>query len=619
METIIELKQSNNNTDVIQNGIFNVTLDQPLKLNKNDTLGLKSCYIDTISESEGKIVIPTEFEDITFTFGLYLQDQPTTIEKAGKAKTYFKTDADGPVNSLVARPNGDNYILCSKDPTSKHATPSTTMYEYKGLSMKDFEGTHTIRDKTLKGFLQYKDSTGNIRSFNYELEAKTWRKIAKENPNTETYTFNENSDWQIAPNLPLICDYNAWGPGKPVRINPNNVNSEGTGYDNFNHGEFIFVEMLTGNEISTANIYNPWLFDVTIHIPADSYQPLKLTQMLTKELNRALSSDNTIPYDDISKNMLLQSLTQIRTRGETKNASPIVPGNPFWISEDGLDAIQYTGTGQTNNYLFGCSAFEIGFDIESNLASIDSMHSDIYSGNNPCIVPFQQNNKQFVINKMGGMFLTDCTYSDLLIKSLNLPSSIFTLSTGSTTVPIGALTESTFFTFNLQDGINVTGMSIFNDAFITKGSNSANGAKTYDIAPVYASDGADYTTVKGIVSTQVNNILGLAPIGINPNEDDDSTPYYQIEIDSNFSLNKVSNAKESKQIMAVVNKYYSVNSFTIGDSSMSSLYIHDSDEPMLLKDFSVRILDPDGDEIDPNIIQSNNVIFLSLMRNNPQL
>ena len=611
-ETIIELKQNNINTDVVQNGIFNVTLDTSILISKNDTINLKSCFIDTISENEGKIVIPKEFQDITFTFGLYLQDQPTTIQLAKDAKTYYNLVANTEEKASNTRPNGQNYILCSKDPGPNHLSVPVAMQKYTSFELRDKESGRVIRDKHMRGFLQYKDSAGVIKPYNFVVSSKEFLKLVH-HQQQDGVIMNNPAQFEAPPPLPIVCQRDAWGPNTPMRVNPAVVNSEGTGQDNFNRGNFIFVSMLGGTPLTGNNIYNPWLFDVTIHIPANAYEPLKLTELMTKELNNALGVDNTIPLNDISRNNLLQSLTQLRARGVTQNADPIVAQNPYWVSEDATDALTYAGN--ANNYLFGASGFEFGYDPETNLASIDSMHSSVYSGNQTAIVPFQKNGKQFVINKTGGIFMTACSYSDLLTIGLNLPPTIFTAETGSRTGDIGTLQNSTFFTFDLQDGLNVTGMQVFNDAMISKGSVSTGGVKTFDVAPLYAIDQPTYGTLNGIVSTQINNILARAPIGANPEADDDSTPYYQIEIDSNFTLNKVSNGLNSKKIMAVVNKYYSVNSFTIGDSSMSSMYIHDSDEPTLIKNFSVRILDPDGNEIDPAVIQDNNVIFLSVMQN----
>ena len=112
MESLIELRQQNKQTNVLSNGDFECQI-APLTLMRNDTIAIKQAFIDNIAKESGKIIIPKDVSSITFKYCMYLQDQDTTIEKAYASRDYFPdtiVEADSPT--------GKNYVLSSKDPGS---------------------------------------------------------------------------------------------------------------------------------------------------------------------------------------------------------------------------------------------------------------------------------------------------------------------------------------------------------------------------------------------------------------------------------------------------------------------------------------------------------------------
>ena len=106
MESLIELRQRNQTTNVITNGDYECEIP-PLTLYKNDTIQLKQAFIDNIAKESGKILIPKDVDSITFKYCMYLQDQDTTVETAAASRNYIPAETN--------TPTGKNYILSSKD------------------------------------------------------------------------------------------------------------------------------------------------------------------------------------------------------------------------------------------------------------------------------------------------------------------------------------------------------------------------------------------------------------------------------------------------------------------------------------------------------------------------
>ena len=64
--------------------------------------------------------------------------------------------------------------------------------------------------------------------------------------------------------------------------------------------------------------------------------------------------------------------------------------------------------------------------------------------------------------------------------------------------------------------------------------------------------------------------------------------------------------------MAIVSRYYELNSFTSGSSADSLVYTHESEEPITLSSFGIRILKP-SKEIADNLGKQTTV-FLEIIR-----
>ena len=698
MESLIELRQQNKQTNVTSNGDFECQI-VPLTLMRNDTIAIKQAFIDNIAKESGKIIIPKDVSSITFKYCMYLQDQDTTVEKAFASRDYF------PDTILEAdSPTGKNYVLSSKDPggggqpvvisavsaATDCLITTATAHNFvvgnkvviKGISSSTstaINGTHVVetvvdsdkfqvgfnsitndltlgadpqvvldsvdmchfsqitlenvtefrtRSSVLRGRFTYKDSGGSERDWNFEIKKDTWEKMVKNsyvqpNPDGRTrYTWDRNGftgstlgnldiTWSSAPPFGFQCQRNAYGTNVPLKFTS-------VGEDDAKKGKFGFSGIPTSSitDISSGNCFNPWQFTSTVQLPAGAaLTPIELTRILTRGLTDAQPNDAAIPAGQLVTPQMLDSQDNMIARGQTFNGSEKAK-SPYWVCADGSHILQIKDNNK--NYIFGSSNFDFGFDIDTNLASIDSMHSSIYTGAGlQCIVPMDINNRKFVLNKTGGIFITSCDQPDLLTKGLNLPPTIFTQPGPIETKAMGALGNVTMTTFDLRDGVNVTGQSRFCDAYITKspGGTDASGLG-FDRAPAGSPSSVDYAKNFGVASDQITSIHGTAPIGNDPDNlgGQDATPYYQIELTSNFGFNKISNGRSSKKISAIVNTYYSTENFTTADASMGTMYVHDSDEPLQISSIRVRILKPDGSLVGEDVLQDDNTVFLSVIQ-----
>lgn len=686
MESLIELRQRNQTTNVITNGDYECEIP-PLTLYKNDTIQLKQAFIDNIAKESGKILIPKDVDSITFKYCMYLQDQDTTVETAAASRNYIPAETN--------TPTGKNYILSSKDrgtvpgagqtitnisadadcvittqanhgffvgdnvifsnvssasansingiQTVKSVLTTTTFtvgfsnspqhlsvshlskvildsVEMISFDKIIFKAIRNARDgaSVLKGNFTYKDAAGNEHPWNFEIDKKVWRAMSiPYGPEQEFvwdeagYTGNTSYGWKEAPPFGFQCQKKAY-PLSGGGFSPLKFTAEGA--KNAVKGKFEFVGVDGIIDITTNNCFTPWIFESTVKLPAGTaLPPIELTRLLTRGLTDAQPNDDSIPAGQLVSPQMLDSFDNLKSRGVRYDGT-LKNTPPYWVSEDCTSIIQFLDKG--HNYLYGSSNFDFGYDFDTQLASIDSMHSSIYTGTLQCIVPMNVGPNHFVLNKTGGIFIMSCDQPDILTQGLNLPSSIFTKPGRQVTSTMGSLQTCTMTQFNLQDGINITGQSRFCDAYVTKSSGASDPTKAFDLAPGGSGSSTDYATNFGVASDQVTSILGTAQVGNDPDNlgGQNVTPYYQIELTSNFGFNKISNGIPSKKISAIVNKYYSTENFTTADSSMSTMYVHDSDEPLQISSIRVRILNPDGSLVDESTLQDDNTVFLSVIR-----
>lgn len=613
-ETLVELRQQNTNTNTIANGDYVCTLGESISLKKGDQINVKQVFIDTLNQESNKIVIPPEHSELTINVGLYLVDQDSTRELCKDKNTYYAEDANTDKLATANRPNGKPYYLASED---KHSAGNATMITFKGIAIEDDRSNNLYRKEDMKAYLQYQDADGNDQDYYFSVKKKVWRKAVPDGK-TQTLTSQTTEFYNVPPPLPIQIKKDAYGSGKHMRVNPNVVNKIGTGQKNWNRGGWIFLEVTEPTDVPPNDTtYTPWTFPITITIgdpnQPTTYSKAAFARALTDKLSFA-SKKLYISQDTYCDNAMMQSIVELKKRGRSSDnsQSDIMP---VFVAADCSDVLEVKSTDP--NYLFGASTFSVGYDQNIDVFSIDAIHSSIYTGNNKSVVPISHNGKKFILNKTGGIYILGCSWTELFTDEMQLPRSIFTTPVINTDVTeIGNLKKINVYKMNLEDGLNITGEINTMDALVQKESDPSvageDKGQTYDQAFGYQPppDIAGGKQYNGILQTQQIRIIG----GTKPPSTLDNA-YYQLEIDANYNIEKFSNDCNSKKICAIINKYYSTDNYTVGDSSMGLVYEHLQDEPMLLKNFRVRILNPDNSICDPLEVLDDNTVFLSIISN----
>jgi len=88
---------------------------------------------------------------------------------------------------------------------------------------------------------------------------------------------------------------------------------------------------------------------------------------------------------------------------------------------------------------------------------------------------------------------------------------------------------------------------------------------------------------------------------------------YNYTLEEAFGHHGLLVVRNSKKICGIINKYYSTDNYTVGDGSMGKTYVHESEQPLLLSNFRVRLLNPDSSVVDSEKVQDDNTVFLSII------
>lgn len=548
---------------------------------------------------------------------------------AGLTMSFTIADETLTVNSIEVETRGSGYkigdVVTIEGIDGATKNPTFTIKKLYYFQMMTFEGfaiedlrEHTYyRNEDMKAYLQYQDADGIDRDYFFSVKKKVWRKAVPDGK-TQILTSKTTEFYNVPPPLPIQIKRDAYGPGQHMRVNQNVVNKTGTGQKNWDRGGWKFLEVVVPEDVAPDNTtYTPWTFPITVTIgdpnQPTTYSKAAFARTLTDKLSFA-SKKLYISEDTYCDNVMMQSIVEMEKRGRSSdNTQPGIM--PLFVAADCSDVLK--AKKNDPNYLFGASTFSVGYDQSIDVFSIDAIHSSIYTGNNKSVVPISHNSKKFILNKTGGIYILGCSWTELFTDEMQLPRSIFTTPVINTDVTeIGNLKKIIVYKMNLEDGLNITGEINTMDALVQKESDPKDGGEdkgqTYDQAFGYQPppDIAGGKQYNGILQTQQIRIIG----GTKPPSTLDNA-YYQLEIDANYNIEKFSNDCNSKKICAIINKYYSTDNYTVGDSSMGLVYEHLQDEPMLLKNFRVRILNPDNSICDPLEVLDDNTVFLSIISN----
>ena len=406
-----------------------------------------------------------------------------------------------------------------------------------------------------------------------------------------------------------------------------------------NDGHFQSIQSTAHTE-GVNGTYTNYENQVSFTIPVGVYDPNVITQLINEKMI-AIQVDPSQTGNDfeITENPLLKTMQQIRLK-EGKQLVFFDPtnNNRKFVINTSADA---QGDPELLNYFIGTSQFGLSFNETSGKMEIIAMHNSLFSGlykeeadsvtptntvfapevrivrNNAlvsgvdgCGQPDQDASQlaasKFVANKNCGVYLTKLEPADFWYgpnSKMGFDENIFptfsefnkVFKTEDLTVagqpkPIITTNDKIYMPNNLTDGINITSDECGLDELIVKrlsavrtgGSYTQTSFNAFDIQTAMIPSNQIFSDIVG-----VNSIEAAQPVGESILE---SSPYYKISVDLGIKSDLRGN-NNGNTISSIVSKYYSQNSYTSAYSEGSIGYIHQSDEPVLLNDIRVRILD----------------------------
>jgi len=561
-------------------GDYEILFDKPITIYPEDSISMKSCFIDTKNQ-DNKI---TFTEDNTFDifYSFYLNN--------------FNANTSPYFNN--APPTGNTYILCTEiaKPVNNTNLSSIQYIEFGR------EVPFAIPKVDLE--FVYFDENQVQQNFPFSLPA------FEANKGPEFYR----------PNLPVFTNYRMatfyflyngaiFNVGDQAEWQ--SIGWPGTRNGAGNVPYVDEIDVFENGEYETFYDYED------IVIPKGKYTPTEITQIINKKLTQLTDVNYNInDLSNISTNIpLLRNIDFFR---DTSFPAPI-PGNPksydyAWISPQEEKIYPIYKTSNTASVppaivppaiFTGTDSFSFGYDEDTSLFEITESHMPIYDDNGNKVIQTLQPagvNSLAKVVSVGGVFIYGVNqYSgpNIITDVMGFDNTLITSSNSIAIPKINNYLNTIIpeLVRPLEKGVNITGEFLGVNSVTNKTSKS-----------ILVSNALTFTQV----STQSNAIKAVTPYTGDLSVEQG---YYLIEITGFNNTNDYIGQKYSNnKIKAIVSRYYSINSYTSSGGESDIQYVNVSNNTQYIKSLHVRILNPDG-TLATNI-DNDNTVFLQINRKN---
>ena len=600
--TLIELREVNKSGDKknpnLEAGDFDIVLKQPLIIEKGSSLGIKSGFIDSVDATSGKINIP---ENNSYSISYYLGFQ--NYSRDGKVYNNWRVPS-GVGNADGSYPDIDNklYFPCNikggKDPAFEHEKLDYIQFTAASVSFHGFFGENYPINVT------YTDEYGNVIT-----HGKT---IPKESVRDQEFT-NVDLGGVVARKGTLKVSAPSW--------------HEITKNAHVQKMEF-FTTPYAAPSASGVEL-EPKVFKLTFSLPPGDYKPSHLADLLTEactnNTNTVTTANEIITV--ATNNAFLKTTEQIDAIIHTDDGGGV---ETVYMCETGSNFIQYTNTDTfdpiwkwtADPKLIGTDQFSFEYDADIDKIVLAQSHSNIYSAGtvsgateaydgNP-IVKIMPNSYTiepttaepqppfstgFWATRNGVALVASMEPPEFWFGDLGLnpniciqPSASLSTHTPNTNMGDFGVGVTTYGFGDIINGQHVTDSFIATNLAIQKNSSFNNLI--------------NFNYLESI-TTANNKIYGMKSI-LNAGTNDG---YFLISIDS-FGSKFLGQYEINNNIKEVVTTFYQTENFTSFDSN-STPYIHNSDQPLVITSFKVRILTPN---LNLASIGPENTIFLEYLK-----
>ena len=428
--SVIELRQQNKNSKVLENGDFAVNLDQQLILEEGDSLQLKSVYLDTGSVESGYIDLPPDdtqadpanpITTITITVGKYLMNVPSSQE----GEFYTTNIADKPVvqskirnpqftdgveqtngrgDRIRANTDGKPYVMCTQ---TQNSGAADTIFQVVAFPVV-FIGS----------------PKGDLAAANLALEITYFPTNNPTNPKKVPFGISIKGPLTTPT---MIADFFSRFDGNGLRVTQDLIEDfpeifYGTGNldfmsgfasgtangptstrVNFNGQPFPYAVALAPPETVAVNPnqlhLSPVLEDIVITLPAARYTSSELAQRITREASRinqlgdmeneAFSSTNSVMYRTIQDELQRINPNFVPSVNDATAHALLTNGKIVFVETDIPAGQTYRETFRLNsykttdlNYMVGSAGgFTLEYDEASEKFSIGNIHSPLRDQN----------------------------------------------------------------------------------------------------------------------------------------------------------------------------------------------------------------------------------------------
>lgn len=597
--TYIELAE-NKSSEKIQNGEYNINIDKPITIYQGDQVSFYKSFIDTTFESN-KIKFENDLE-LEMSYIMYARNWWTGLSNynGNDLTTDGKT-----INS--GRPDNDDYMVCNVQRSEPANVVTCIAIEYGHYRTRSL-----LTPGGFTGIYEYIDPQGN--------EQKTHIYI----PQAEGGTSGTPVFISTAPKNPIAirCIENTFKDITPKSLIKKHILDKvqekkiDSGYP-----KFAYTDKLGATETIDFHL-TPFIQTKKINILKGDYDPQTLAERITEKLTKI--DENVFGDDPVAESpFFLASGDDLAMRADI----PDVAGKCGVLTSDAKALFQpiAQAEGGTNDFKYIVGASQLALEFQDNtIFTWAFMHTPFYVGasgttKNIGLAYTKLNDvgandgKYKIVNKYGGIAFHSLTANEILDDGTKEPfdfwEGILKFDVGNICVQsedAGPFTfpntskqfTSTKLKVPLQDSVNTTGGLVSIDSTVDKGS---------DIPFSYSSLSGDLALQTEITGTF--GIQALIPYNVSKSY---KSPYFRVDIGCSIKNKIVGEKTLFRNTMAIVGRYYELNSYNTGTQSDALNYIHYG-SPVVLSGFNVRILDDEGNT--PEQLGENNTLFLQIIKN----
>ena len=653
--TILQLRQQES-SDVLQNGVFQATLDHPIQLEEGDIVQVKAVYLDTVAD----VIELTEDEEITMSALIYVQNynlDQQHIYDVGGAGNLRKYQNDATLRTVGNKGDNQLWFLSSAHENTVDTNWSLPFMEVVPINTSS--DSKRFGDITLE--FQYTPITPGAKPItdSVHITSKVDRRWADKENNPREFGFS--------------CTGTTAGPTITLLTTKADLTTAGIAEINWEK----YQVAIPNGEIQIE----PQRFPISFILPRGTYTPSEIAQTITNEVSKLQYTGKvsttyggdaaTYPIPPTQTNWpsmnpwlqtVLKNTADLHLQGGAKQIFVNADNRYGGTKGGGAIYFEYDVTRMAADYVqailppstpvtayrppldkfLGTNQFAMEFDLQENKIKMTQMHFPLFvndttgativenglqgiSFNEP--IKGEPGDANACFEPAGGIA---SAYSGICFSTLSPGWFWDAMGFGNITVnPVKnvkmnypdfsstAPTTSNSYTLQVDAGVNTTsafeGLDlpvIHSNAYPFPGAVATQFGR-YSVPRQDPQDGNDV-----FVSTaDVASIFSSRTL--NDNLADEG--YFLVEVSSNFRQNLIGGnlggLTTSRDTQSIVNRYYTSGSFTSDQGAGSIVYEH-TGEPQMLSNFGVKVRNPNGSFVSDTVLKEKNAIFLEVIKQN---